>query len=291
MSTTQRTLLAVHAHPDDESSSTGGILARYGAAGVRTVVVTCTSGEVGEISDAGLASPETLASARAQELAEALRILGVSRAISLGYRDSGMAGTPDNEHPDSFHQADLEEATRRLAEIIRQECPQVVVTYDEKGNYGHPDHIRAHQVTVAAVRAAGDPRRFPDLGQPWSIGKLYYITWPHSQLAGFMRAYQEAGIELPFTAETEQPAERPDLPGLPDELVTTAIDVSEYWDAKWAALLAHKTQVGPQTIFFRLPVERLRELWSHEYFQQVIGPGTALRNLRNMSETDLFAGL
>ena len=290
MNEPRQTLLAVHAHPDDESSSTGGTLARYSAAGTRTLLVTCTGGEVGEISNPSLARPETLAAVRAQELAEAIRILGISRAIALGYRDSGMAGTPDNTHPDSFHQADFEEATRRVVAIIRQERPQVVVTYDENGGYGHPDHVRAHQVTVAAFQAAGDPRSFPDLGSPWTPSKLYYVVWPRSMVEGFRQAFREAGIESPFGTREEdaEATENAEPGGVPDELVTTAVDVSAYWDVKWTALLAHKTQIDPQGIFFRLPLERLRELWSYEYFRRVVGPGTVRRN---MSETDLFADL
>src|SRR5919197_139105 len=149
-----RTLVAVHAHPDDECIGTGGVLARYSAEGVRTVLITCTDGAVGEISDPALASPENLAEVRARELDEAVRILGISRSVRLGYRDSGMAGTADNHHPASLAQADLASVVQRVLQVIEEEQPQVVVTYDERGGYGHPDHIRAHQVAVAAVDAS-----------------------------------------------------------------------------------------------------------------------------------------
>src|SRR5579859_1968554 len=164
MVVSNRVLMAVHAHPDDECLSTGGVLARYGAAGVRTVLVTCTDGAVGEISDPALATPDNLVEVRSRELDESVRILGVSRLVKLGYRDSGMAGTPDNDNPASFQQADFESAVGRVVRLIREERPQVVVTYDENGGYGHPDHIRAHQVAVAAFAAAGDGNRFPEAG-------------------------------------------------------------------------------------------------------------------------------
>src|SRR5712691_7560538 len=146
----QRTLIAVHAHPDDECIGTGGILARYGAEGVRTVLVTGTDGAVGEISDPALATPENLVEVRARELDASVRVLGIKRLVKLGYRDSGMAGTADNDNPASFNQANIDEAIERVVKVMRVEQPQVVVTYDERGGYGHPDHNRAHQVAVAA---------------------------------------------------------------------------------------------------------------------------------------------
>src|SRR5438105_1430607 len=166
---TQRTLVAVHAHPDDECIGTGGILARYAAEGVRTILVTCTDGAVGEISDSSLATPENLVEVRAGELDESVRILGVSRLCKLGYRDSGMAGTADNNHPAAFLQCDFSEAVERVVRVVREERPQVLVTYDENGGYGHPDHIRAHQVAVAAFEAAADQGQFTEAGPAWSV--------------------------------------------------------------------------------------------------------------------------
>ena len=161
----RRTLLAVHAHPDDECIGTGGSLARYAAEGVYTVLVTCTDGAVGEISDPALATPENLAEVRSRELDESVRILKVGRLVKLGYRDSGMLGTDDNNNPASFNQANFDEAVERVVQVMRAEQPQVVVTYDERGGYGHPDHVRAHQVAVAAVEAAADAEPFP-VGRP-----------------------------------------------------------------------------------------------------------------------------
>src|SRR5438105_11221808 len=174
----QRTLVAVHAHPDDECIGTGGILARYGAEGVRTVLVTCTDGAVGEISDPALATPENLVEVRARELDESVRILRVQRLVKLGYRDSGMAGTADNTNPASFHEANFEQAVERVVRVVREERPQVVVTYDERGGYGHPDHVRTHEVAVAAFDAAADAERFPSAGAAWAPSKLYYTVFP-----------------------------------------------------------------------------------------------------------------
>src|SRR5438105_969049 len=222
---TQRTLVAVHAHPDDECIGTGGILTRYAAEGVRTILVTCTDGAVGEISDPALATPENLAEVRDGELAEAVRILNVSRLVKLGYRDSGMAGTSDNNQPASFHQANFDEALERVVRVVREEHASLIVTYDERGGYGHPDHIRAHQVAVAAFEAAGDASRFPDAGPPWTPDKLYYTAVPRSAMLRFAERLEAAGIDVPFRRAVEQAeASGEDPPfGVADERVTTTI--------------------------------------------------------------------
>src|SRR5438105_10498212 len=222
----QRTLVAVHAHPDDECIGTGGILARYGAEGVRTILVTCTDGAVGEISDPALATPENLVEVRARELDEAVRILSVSRLVKLGYRDSGMAGTADNNHPASFQQANLEQAIERVVQVIRQEQPQVVVTYDERGGYGHPDHIRAHQVAVAAFERAADPSRHPAAGPVWRPSKLYYSVFPRSEGQRFFERLRASGIELPFNPDQDSTSDPPF--GVDDSRVTTRVDGSAY---------------------------------------------------------------
>jgi mycothiol conjugate amidase Mca len=282
----QRTLLAVHAHPDDECIGTGGILARYTAEGIRTVLVTCTDGAVGEISDPALATPENLVEVRARELGEAVRILRVSRLVKLGYRDSGMAGTADNEHPDSFQQASFDEAVERVVRVIREERPQVVVTYDEAGVYGHPDHVKAHQVAVAAFNAAGDAARFPSAGSAWAPAKLYYSVVPRSALARFIERVREAGIQVPFGRQVDDPDSADEDPpfGVADERVTTTVDVAAYVGQKRAALEAHRTQMGPEQFFMRLPPELFAEAFGRETFQRVAGPG-------GTPETDLFAGI
>jgi mycothiol conjugate amidase Mca len=302
-----RTLLAVHAHPDDECIGTGGSLARYAAEGVRTILVTCTDGAVGEISDPALATPDNLAEVRARELDASVQILGIKRLVKLGYRDSGMAGTADNDHPASFNQANLEEAIERVVQVVRAERPQVIVTYDERGGYGHPDHIRAHLVAVAAFEAAADATRYPAAGPAWTPTKLYYSVFPRSAMARFAQGLREAGIEVPFgdrPAEEDTPAaatepaptvtatepaptvtatDEPQF-GVSDDRVTTTIDVSEYVLVKRASLEAHRTQMGPDQFFMRLPTELFAEAFGRETFQRIAGPGTT-------PETDLFAGI
>src|SRR5262245_35881528 len=275
------TVMAVHAHPDDESISTGGVLARYAEEGVRTVLVTCTGGEVGEIADPGLATPETLVEVRRRELGQACEILRVGKLHLLGYRDSGMMGTPDNEHPASFYQASMEEATGRLVALVRRERPQVLVTYDERGFYGHPDHIRANQITVAAFDAAGDPARWPEAGAPWRPAKLYYTAVGRSALSNLARLMRDAGIEAPF----EDEAGEPDI-GIPDELITTRVDVSAQVERKRSALMAHGSQMGPEVFFAKMPPALFHRVFGQESFRLVRGrPGVS------GMEDDLFAGL
>jgi N-acetyl-1-D-myo-inositol-2-amino-2-deoxy-alpha-D-glucopyranoside deacetylase len=276
------TLMAVHAHPDDEAISTGGVLARYADEGLRTVLVTCTGGEVGEIGDSVLATPETLAEVRRRELERACEILRVGRLHVLGYRDSGMMGTPDNEHPSSFYQAPLEEATARLVALVRRDRPQVLVTYDERGFYGHPDHIRAHQITMAAFDAAGDPARWPEAGPPWQPAKLYYTAVARSAIRRFGRLMREAGIEMPFEDGEAGEAEI----GTADELITAQIDVSAHVERKRQALMAHASQMGPEVFFAKMPPALFHQVFGRESYQLVRGPAGAPG-----IEDDLFAGL
>jgi N-acetyl-1-D-myo-inositol-2-amino-2-deoxy-alpha-D-glucopyranoside deacetylase/mycothiol S-conjugate amidase len=265
--------MAVHAHPDDECISTGGILARYAAEGARTILVTCTDGAVGEISDPALATPENLVEVRDKELADSVRILKVSRLVKLGYRDSGMAGTADNEDPRSFARADLEEAIQKVVDVIKEETPQVVVTYNENGGYGHPDHIRAHQVAVGAFNASQ--------GQVWQPAKLYYAVIARSSIRQFADRVRAAGIEVPF----RDLQEGEDTPfAVADDRITTHIDVSRFVHTKREALIAHRTQMGPDQFFMRLPEELFSDVFGQETFQRVAGPGPT-------PERDLFAGL
>ena len=279
------TLMTVHAHPDDEAISTGGVLARYSDEGLGTVLVTCTGGEVGEIADAGLASPETLGAVRERELRAACEIMGVGSLHLLGYRDSGMAGTADNNHPASFNQVPIDEAIGKLVALVRRERPQVLVTYDENGFYGHPDHVKANRITVAAFDAAADPSQYPEAGPPWQSRKLYYTVVPRSGVEQFGRRLLEAGITPPF-----EPVEGEPPPfGTPDELVTTYVDVSQQVERKHRALLAHATQMGPEVFFAQLPPELFASLFGEETFQLVRWVGGDLP--AGGREEDLFAGL
>ncbi len=200
------TLMAVHAHPDDECFGTGGILPKYAAEGVRTVLVTATRGEEGEIHDPDLTEEEArprLAEIRTEELRRAAAILNIGAQEFLGYRDSGMAGTPSNERADSFNKADLDEATGRLVRLIRRYRPQVLVTYNEDGGYGHPDHIQCHRVTMRAFDAAGDPARYPDAGPAWQPLKLYATAWSRERWREFRALLEERGIPWPFDREDD----------------------------------------------------------------------------------------
>lgn len=281
MASTPRTLLAVHAHPDDECLLTGGILARARAEGGRTVLVTCTDGAVGEIADPALATPETLVEVRARELDESAGILGISRLVKLGYRDSGMVGTDDNQHPQSFHQSNFDAALEKVVRVLREEQPRVIVTYDANGGYGHPDHVRAHQVAVAAFDAAAHPARFPEAGPPWQASRLFYAVIPRSGFRRLGERLREAGLEVPFPERTE--GEAPPF-GVDDEQITTRVDVSPYVAAKRASILAHKTQLGTMDFLLRLPSSIFDEMFAQETFQLVRGPAQG-------AEHDLFGGL
>ncbi len=198
------TLMAVHAHPDDECFGTGGVLIKYASEGVHTVLVTATRGEEGEIHDPDLTEEEArprLAEIREEELRRAAALLKIGVVEYLGYRDSGMMGTPANEHPESFNKADLDEATGRLVRLIRRYRPQVLVTYNEDGGYGHPDHLQCHRVTVRAFEAAGDPAQYPDAGPAWRPLKLYATAWSRERWRALRAAMRERGIEWPRDEE------------------------------------------------------------------------------------------
>lgn len=284
--TVRPTLLCVHPHPDDESISCGGVLARAAALGARTVVVTCTGGEAGE-NLAGIdLEGEDLPTHRRREMAAAIAALGVEEHVWLGYRDSGMVGTDDNEHPDSFHRADLDDAAGRLAAIVRRVRPDVVVSDDVNGTYGHPDHIKAHAVTVRAVALAADPDA-DVVGQPWQVAKRYVHTLTKSRLWRSHTGLLEAGLRSPFgDAELRSPDDVPF--GTEDHLVTTVVDVSAQLRAKRAALLAHRTQIGAESFFLNTPEEQAVTFFGTEEF--VLEDGT-LGVPEGQIEDDLFAGL
>ncbi len=281
-----RTLLVVVAHPDDETIGTGGTLARYAHAGVRTVVVTCTSGEVGRTDEDTPTAGDLLGGTRQRELREALDILGVHRSVQLGYRDSGLLGWPENEDPCCFLQADLDAAAARLVRVIRAERPEVILTHDAGGGYGHPDHQKAHQATVEAFRAAGEPGRFPDAGEPWQPHALYVVVFPRRVVERFVLATRAAGLSVPPSAiagsalGTRDPAF-----GVADDGVSAAVDVSDYVETKLAALRAHRTQAVGVPFFLALDPADLRDVWSHEYFQRWGG------GLPSGPAADLFVGI
>lgn len=279
------TLLCVHPHPDDESIACGGVLARAADQGVRTVVVTCTGGEEGE-NLAGIdLGARPLELHRREELAAALAELEVGGHHWLGYRDSGMVGAPANEHPDSFHLAELEEAAARLAAVLRAERPDVVVSDDASGTYGHPDHVKAHRVTVRAVELAADPGA--DIpGPPWQVVKRYVHTLPRGQLLDLHRQLLEAGRPSPFG--TEPIATVDEVPmGTPDEQITTVVDVRAWLGRKRAAMAAHRSQIGPDSFFLNTPEDVAERAFGTESFVLEDSRVAAAGGV----EDDLLAGL
>lgn len=264
------TLMAVHAHPDDEATTTGGTLAKYAAEGVRTVLVTCTNGELGDGPDGTKpehdAHDETaVIASRRRELEQSARILGVRHLELLGYRDSGMAGWPSNDAPGSFASLPVDSAARPLVALMRQYRPDVVITYDDYGFYGHPDHIQAHRITLAALDSVG------------STARLYFPAIRRSRLSAFAERMVSMGMEPP-TFDDERF-------GAQDELIAASIDCREYAATKMAAVRAHGSQ-AENLFFLRFPESDFAEMFGVEEF--VLARGHAEGPA---PEVDLFTGL
>jgi len=257
----KQTLLAVFAHPDDESFGTGGSLALYAGQGVRVVLVCATRGEVGEISDPRLAKPESLGDVRETEMRCAAQALGVSEVIFLGYRDSGMDGTVDNKHRDSLAQASAKEVVGRLVGIIRRVQPQVVVTFDPNGGYGHPDHVAIHRHAVEAFRAAAAQEKFSGQGPSWRAERLFYSVFPRSLFLDMRSRLGALGVDTSDFAKFEEGGL-----GWPDDEVHVSLDVTSTLDTKQKALRCHQTQFGPNNPLRQLPEEVTRRMLSREHF-------------------------
>jgi len=289
-----RRILLVHAHPDDETIGTGVTMAKYVNDGAQVTLVTCTLGEEGEVLVPDLVhlaadQQDALGEHRIGELAEAMKILGVTDHRFLGgpgrFRDSGMMGVPSNERADCFWRADLLDAATELVAVIREVRPQVVVTYDDFGGYGHPDHIQAHRVTHYAVALAESSSFRPDLGAAWSVPKVYWTAFPRSIIRNGIMALREQGSDSEFAAMDPD-----DLPfACDDELITTSIEAPEFLDAKMEALAAHKTQVTVDGGFFALSNNLGSQAMGTEYFRLVRGP--AGQQSDGGWESDLFAGI
>jgi len=290
-------LLLVHAHPDDESITTGATMAYYAARGAQVTLLTCTLGEEGEIlvpeyEQLAADQADQLGGLRIAELAEAMRALGITDHRYLGgagrFRDSGMMGTPANEHPRAFWRAASEPAVFDAAvaaavEVVREARPQVVVTYDDNGDYGHPDHIMAHRVATAAVERAADPGY--GAGEPWTVSKVYWTATPKSVLRQGFEAIQ-GHADLPFGVASVD-----ELPfGVEDDVVTTVLDGTGFGDRKLAALRAHRTQIAVDGVFFALSNMLGREALSVEHFRLVRGEPGGERDADGR-EIDLFAGV
>jgi N-acetyl-1-D-myo-inositol-2-amino-2-deoxy-alpha-D-glucopyranoside deacetylase len=280
-------LLLVHAHPDDETINNGVTMAKYAASGVQVTLVTCTRGEEGEVLVTELANlasdkDDKLGEHREVELKDAMAQLGINDFRFLGapnkkWRDSGMMATPQNERGDVFWQADLDEASHELVKIILEIKPQVLITYDEFGGYGHPDHIKAHRVAMRATELAAE--------QGWQISKIYWNTMPRSVIQMGIEKMKEVGSDF-FGAQSAD-----DLPfAKPDELVTTVVNAPEYVPQKLAAMKAHATQISEGGPFFALSNNLGLSVWGDEYYTLVKGEKAAPFD-SNGRELDIFAGV
>ncbi|MEN3315880.1 MAG: mycothiol S-conjugate amidase [Acidimicrobiaceae bacterium] len=275
-------LLTVHAHPDDEASKGAATVAHYHSEGVRCVLVCCTGGEAGDILNPAMDRPEVrerLHEVRMEELARSTAAIGYDEVVLLGYRDSGMPDTPENADPRCFARAPMDEAVGRLVKIIRGERPQVIVTYaDDQEGYPHPDHLRVHDITLPAFDAAGDPDAFPEAGPPWQPLKLYYVAWSRARILAMHQKFLDLGLESPFG---DRWFERPDH----DHRITTRLDVTEHDNVRRAALIAHATQIDPESPFwFGLPADVV----AYGYDDYILA-----RSLVDTAspEDDLFAGV
>lgn len=269
------TFLAVHAHPDDEATSTGGLFRLLADEGVRTVLVTCTNGECGDALDG--AKPDAdhhdgdeVAKIRAVELDNAVAVLGIERLVRLGYRDSGMMGWPQNEDPDSFWATPVDQAAAKLAEVLRDERPQVVMTYNAFGFYGHPDHVQAHRVTLAAIALLDYEPTVYFNAVPDSVMEKLRERWAEQD-----RRKREADLaqgrtpEEEFSPETE--AGEPIKMGTPDEEIDVSVDVRNVTDAKYDALAAHASQIG-ESSWIQMGRDDFREAMGTEWFVRATNP-------------------
>jgi LmbE family N-acetylglucosaminyl deacetylase len=274
-------LLGVYAHPDDEGGLSGTIL-QYGTIGVESGLVVATRGEVGEISDPALATPENLGQVREGEMRAAAEVLGVKHLWFLGYRDSGMAGTPENNDPRSFAQASAADVVGKLVAIIRQFKPQVMVTFDETGGYGHPDHIAIYRHTTSAFYAAADAVQYPEHGPAHMVSKLYYSGFLRSFLRQMGEWMRDEGNSDSFGSFSNLD---PNKLGLPDELVSDRINVEQWIETKNRSWSMHRTQMNPDNPMAKIPQDIRRKWRAYEYFQLAatrVGPDVE-------GENDLFA--
>jgi LmbE family N-acetylglucosaminyl deacetylase len=256
------TLVSFHAHPDDEAIACGGILARAAAEGHRTVIVFATKGEHGEVADGFLDPGEQLGERRVKECEAAAAMLGAHRVEFLGYTDSGMIGTPENDAPESFWQADVDEATDRLARILKDEAADVLTIYDSNGTYGHPDHIQVHRVGLRAAEQTGVGKVYESVVDRDGVKTLFAIAQSPEGRAAL------GDVEMPS-------AERVEDMGVPSETITTRVDVTDYLDQKKRAMAAHASQISETSFFLALPDEMAAQVWGLEtYILRGAPPGT-----------------
>lgn len=280
----QLSLLGAYAHPDDEQG-VSGLMAKYARAGVEVTMVCGTRGEVGEIAPGVDATPETLGQVREKELRCAAEKIGIQNLYFLDYRDSGMMGTEDNNDSHNLWQANLFEVTEKLVRIIRNHKPQVILTFDANGGYGHPDHIKIHQAALMAYFVAGEWRAYPEQLkeglQPWTPLKLYWTAFPLSRFQKYMRLIEKAGVEVPT------PMKEFIKRALPDEVITTRIQVADLVDLKLDALRCHASQISPNSFWNKIPQRIRREGLKVETLIRAESRVTPAAGV----ETDLFAGI
>ncbi|GHH63223.1 mycothiol conjugate amidase Mca [Lentzea cavernae] len=281
-------LMAVHAHPDDESSKGAASMARYIAEGHDVMVVTCTDGGAGSILNPAMDKPDVLENiieVRREEMANAAKILGIQHRW-LGFKDSGLPeGDPLPPLPEGcFALVPLEESVPSLVEAIRDFRPHVVVTYDENGGYPHPDHIRTHEISMAALDAAADASYKPELGEAWETQKVYYgHGFSRAKIVAFHEAMEARGMESPYVEWLANwNSDRPDVM----DRVTTQVECADYFDVRDEALKAHATQIDPTSRWFGIPMELQREIWPTEEYELVRSQVDS-----TLPETDLFAGV
>lgn len=274
-------LLGIFAHPDDEQTMSGAF-ARAHDEGIETGLICATRGELGEIAYPELATPDNLGTVREGEMRAAAEVINLDHLWFLDYRDSGMIGTPGNDDPSSFYRVNDDEAVAKIVAIIRDFKPTVIVTFDATGGYGHPDHLTAHRLANIAYKAAADPALYPDAGAPWQAARLYYSSFPRSRVNRMAQWLEDNGMDNPFGNLD------PEMFGMPDELVTNKLDVTEYADLKMVSLNKHATQMNPNSPFAKMPEQITVELRGYEYYS--LAAGEPLPNTPD-AQSDLFSGL
>ena len=278
-------LMAIFAHPDDEGAI-AGTLARYAQNGTEVTLVCATRGEVGEISDPALATPETLGAVREKELQAACGILGIQQLRMLDYRDSGMDGTPENEDPRALVQANPAQAIGEFVGIIRELKPDVVITFEPFGWYGHPDHKAVSKWVTAAYPLVGDATAYPDKGAVWQPQRFFHAVIPFSKFGAMIQEAIARGY-LEATGFGDGPPNEEAIEA--ETAVTHVIDIAPLFDQKQEAMMAHKTQFGPDNMFRKIPKELMRKSSSQEHFIQVLPEPNG--NLHKTYPTDLFVGI
>ncbi len=281
---TELSLMAIYAHPDDEASKGAGTVARYTDEGIKSVLVCCTGGEEGDIINPEMDSEEVkanLAEIRLKELQDSVNIIGYQTLEMLDYRDSGMEDSEANKNPEAFSNRPIEEVLEKLVRIIRREKIDVIVSYpDNKGGYRHPDHVRVFEIAEPAFFMAGDSDVFPEAGEPWQPSKLYHTVWSRERIESLHKKFLELKLESPYE---EWWFKRPTF----DDEITTRVKVEKWYDRRCDALLAHKTQVDPKSPFwFGLPRDVAAAAYPYDDYVLVQS-----RVETELPEDDLFAGI